>query len=166
MPICLLSDYIFLSLHLGIKYCSKVSFTLIWDIYFHVFEYVFCCFILFHILIFLKQSEHIILHIGTIDALFLTPENILKELKKLQDFILKFLPDVLPDFLNTSNKNREIKCKRKQQIIYQLSQKAKVWLYTLHKHHRGKCIWSHLSMTNGYDTKVFSKNLVSDAHAI
>ena len=35
-----------------------------------------------------------ILHIGTNDAPFLTIENMFKELKKLRDFTLKFLPDV------------------------------------------------------------------------
>ena len=40
----------------------------------------------------MKQTQRIILHIGTNDAPFLTPENMFKELKELQDFILKFLP--------------------------------------------------------------------------
>ena len=40
----------------------------------------------------MKQTQRIILRIGTNDAPFLTPENMFKELKELQDFILKFLP--------------------------------------------------------------------------
>ena len=36
----------------------------------------------------MKQPEHIILHIGTNDAPFLTPENTFKKLNELQDFTL------------------------------------------------------------------------------
>ena len=42
----------------------------------------------------MKQPERIILHIGTNDAHFLTPESMFKELKELRDIILKFLPVV------------------------------------------------------------------------
>ena len=42
----------------------------------------------------MKQPERKILHIGTNDAPFLTPESMFKELKELRDIILKFLPVV------------------------------------------------------------------------
>ena len=42
----------------------------------------------------MKQPERIILHTGTKDAPFLTPEYMFNELKELRDFILKFLPGV------------------------------------------------------------------------
>ena len=86
----------------------------------------------------MKQLEHIILPVGTNDALSLTPEIMFKELKELHDFILKFLPDVKINFLTTSNKNRQIKRNKKQQ----LSQKGKVWLHTSCEHYRRsfKCL--------------------------
>ena len=57
----------------------------------------------------MKQLERMILHIGTKNVPFVTPEYIFKELKELGDFILKFLPDVEIEFFNTSNKNNQIK---------------------------------------------------------
>ena len=48
----------------------------------------------YSVLLLMKQPERIILHVGTNDAPFLTPENMFKELKELRNSILKFLPDV------------------------------------------------------------------------
>ena len=42
----------------------------------------------------MKQPKLILLHIGTNDVPFLTPENMFKKLKELRNFILNFLADV------------------------------------------------------------------------
>ena len=69
----------------------------------------------------MNQPEYIILHIGTNDAPFLRPENMLKELKGLQDFILKFLADVKLIFatpvIRTTN-NLSIVSKRESLTVY------------------------------------------------
>ena len=68
-------------------------------------------------------------------------------------------------FLNTTNKNRQIKRKWRQQKICQLPQKSKVWLYTSNEHQTGlfKCLWSPYKWVR---YKGFIKNLISSAHEI
>ena len=113
----------------------------------------------------MKQPKRIILHIGTNDAPFLTPENMFKEFKELQDFILKFLPDVKLIFstpiirIDKSNKNDNNRqftnCLKKAKfdcIHHTNITEAHLNVYGLH--------------INGYDTRVLAKNLISGAHAI
>ena len=113
----------------------------------------------------MKQPEHIILHVGTNDAPFLTPGNMFKELKELQDFILKFLPDVKLIFSTPVIRTDKSNANENNKQFTNCLKKAKF-----------DCIY-HTNITedhlnayglhiNRYGTRVLAKDLISGAHAI
>ena len=119
----------------------------------------------YSVLLLMKQPERIILHIGTNDAPFLTPENMFKELKELRDFILKFLPDVKLIFSTPVIRTDKSDANENNKQFTNCLKKAKFDCI-----HHTNITEDHLNAyglhINGYGTRVLAKNLISGAHAI
>ena len=113
----------------------------------------------------MKQPQRVILHIGTNDASFLTPENKFDEFKELRDFILKFLPDVKLIFSTPVIRTDKSNANENNKQFINCLKKAK-----FHCIHHTNITEDHLNAyglhINAYGTRVLAKNLISGAHAM
>ena len=105
------------------------------------------------------------MHIGTNDALFLTPENMFKELKELRDFILKFLPDVKLISSTPVIKKDKSNVNENNKKCINCLKKAKFDCI-----HHANTTEDHLNSyglyINGYGKRVLANNLLSCPHAM